>query len=54
MNSGKALDNDGPAPKMSGLQSSMFSAGSLTVVLISHHNPWNSIFLHISKDSTEV
>lgn len=45
MNSGKALDNDGSSSQVPGLQGSVFSAGALTVVVISNHNPGKSISL---------
>lgn len=45
MNTSKALDNDGMASKMSGLQSSMLTTAALSIVLIAHNNPWHPLRL---------
>ena len=39
MNTGKTLDNDGPASEMSRLQSSMLPAASLSIVVIANNHP---------------
>lgn len=49
MNSGEALDNDGSSSQMPGLQRSMLSAGSLTVVVISNSNPGHTIGLNTTQ-----
>lgn len=39
MDSGKALNNDGAASKVSRLQGSMLSTGTFSIVLVSNHHP---------------
>lgn len=46
VNSGKALDDDGSSSKMPGLQRSVLSAGTLTVVVISNNNPGHTVGLY--------
>lgn len=45
VDSGEALDKDDPASKVSGLQGSVLSAGSLSVVIITHHHPGQTVSL---------
>ena len=45
MDTSKALNDDGATSQMSGLQSSMLATASLSVVLVSHHNPWGLLGL---------
>lgn len=49
MNTSKALDNDGTASKMSGLQSGMLTTAALSIVLIAHNNPWHLLRLETKK-----
>lgn len=46
VNSGKALDNDGSSSQMPGLQCCVLPAAALAVVVISDHDPRQTIGLH--------
>ena len=45
VNSCKALDNDGSSPQVSGLQSSVLTTATLSIVSITNHHPWGSLCL---------
>lgn len=54
---GKALGDDGPAPKVARLQRSMLPARALTIVLISDHHPPDAVFLIVAgsvRDRTKL
>lgn len=50
MNSGKALDDDDPASQVTWLQGGMLSAGALAVVLVTDHNPGQTILLQTGEE----
>lgn len=45
MDPGKALSDDGPAPKVARLQCCMFPARAFTIVFVSNHHPSDAMFL---------
>lgn len=45
MDASKALDDDGPAPQVSGFQCCVFPAAPLTVILVPHYHPRDPLSL---------
>lgn len=53
MDSGEALHDDGAPPQVSWLQGGMFSAGALSVVLISDHHPVHAFGLDYTDNKDQ-
>lgn len=53
VDSGEALHDDGAPPQVSWLQGGMFSAGALSVVLISDHHPVHAFGLDYTDNKDQ-